>query len=396
MLKVISSEKIPVKMWLDDIEDSALSQAKALANLPFAFKHVAIMPDSHTGYGMPIGGVLATKGVVIPNCVGVDIGCGMISVKTSIKCEDMSVDLLKKILGGSAEYKGGIRSSIPVGRNHHSSSQDWSGFDDAPNIEIVQSQLKSATRQLGTLGGGNHFIEIQKGDDGFIWIMLHSGSRNFGYQIAKVYNKMAQMLCKKWYSDIPDPKGDDGLAFLPLDSEEGQEYLVAMNYALDFALASRLHMMDRIKNEILKHVDCTFGEVINKSHNLAKLENHYGQNVVVHRKGATSARLGELGIIPGSQGTHSYIVEGKGNAESFCSCSHGAGRKMSRTKAQNELSLEEEQAKLDSQGILHAIRGKKDLDEAAGAYKDIGEVMRNQSDLVDIKVELSPLAVIKG
>jgi tRNA-splicing ligase RtcB len=393
-MQVISTERRPIKLWLDEIEDGALEQAKNLANLPFTFRHVAIMPDSHEGYGMPIGGVLATRGVVIPNAVGVDIGCGMCAVQTSLT--DITTEQLKAVLGGSKENKGGIRANIPTGFNHHNKDQEWEGFDRAPTVPVIQEQLKSARKQLGTLGGGNHFIEIQKGSDGHVWVMIHSGSRNFGYQVAKVYNKMAQDLCRKWHSAIPEFKGEDGLAFLPMDTTEGQEYLTAMNYALDFAYANRLAMIEQVKKEFLAVVDCEFSPVINIHHNYARMENHFGENVILHRKGATSAREGETGIIPGSQGTKSYIVVGKGNAESFCSCSHGAGRKMSRNKAQEILNLEEEKAKLDQQGILHAIRGKKDLDEAAGAYKDISIVMQNQADLVDIVTELAPLAVVKG
>jgi tRNA-splicing ligase RtcB len=387
-MNTISTEKIPIKMWLEDIEDGALEQAKNIANLPFAFRHVAIMPDAHQGYGMPIGGVLATKGVVIPNAVGVDIGCGMCAVKTSLK--NISLEQLKEILGG-------IRDSIPTGFNHHQKTQEWEGFERYPGlIPVIADQISSARKQLGTLGGGNHFIEIQKGSDGNIWAMVHSGSRNFGYQIAKRYNKIAQELCVKWHSNIPVFKGEGGLAFLPINTGEGQEYLSAMNYALDFARANRLHMIEQIKKEFLRAVNCTFYDVINIHHNYAAMEKHFGENVMVHRKGATSARNGQVGIIPGSQGTKSYIVEGLANPESFSSCSHGAGRKMSRKKAQENLSLEAEQATLNSQGILHAIRGRKDLDEASGAYKDIAAVMDNQKDLVKISVELSPLAVVKG
>jgi len=395
-MNVICSEKIPVKLWLDDIEDGALVQAKALANLPFAFHHIAIMPDSHQGYGMPIGGVMATKGVVVPNAVGVDIGCGMCAVRTSITARDFSQEALKSILGGSKERQGGIRSHIPVGRSHHKKEQEWEGFDRAPNIPVVTAQLSSARKQLGSLGGGNHFIEIQESDDGYIWIMLHSGSRNFGYQIARVFNQLAQDLCKKWYSAVPEFKGQDGLAFLPLDTQEGQDYMEAMNYALEFALASRFSMIDQVKHAFTKTVGCTFGTIINKNHNFASMENHFGANVMVHRKGATSARAGELGIIPGSQGTKSYIVRGLGNPDSFNSCSHGAGRKLSRKKAQRELNLEDEIKALDDQGILHAVRGAGDLDEAPGAYKDIAKVMANQTDLVEVVTELTPLAVIKG
>lgn len=393
-MKVINTEKKPIKMWLEEIEESALEQARNLANLPFTYKHVAIMPDCHTGYGMPIGGVLATEGVVVPNAVGVDIGCGMCAMRTSLT--GINTEELKAILGGTAENTGGIRARIPVGMRHQNEAQEWEGFEDAPDVPIVQEHVDSARKQLGTLGGGNHFIEIQRGSDGFIWIMIHSGSRNFGYQIAKHYNKLAQVLCKQWHSSIPEPKGEDGLAFLPIDTEEGQEYLSSMEFALQFARMNRHHMMHVIKEEFQKVLNCKFHDLLNVHHNYARMENHFGKNVVVHRKGATSARSGEYGIIPGSQGTRSYIVIGKGNPESFNSCSHGAGRKMSRTRAQNELDLQEEQKKLDSKGILHSIRNKKDLDEATGAYKSIDQVMQNQNDLVQVYVELSPLAVVKG
>ena len=280
---------------------------------------------------------------------------------------------------------------------------------------IIEKEYQSALKQLGTLGGGNHFIEIQKGSDGYIWIMIHSGSRNLGYKVAKHYNQLAQELCKKWYSNIPEFKGEDGLAFLPLDTPEGQAYLLEMNYALQFAYANRKLMIERVKDAfgITLGVKCSFNTMkiahnfnksgilefeseINIHHNFAQLENHFGQNVVVHRKGATSAREGELGIIPGSQGTASYIVKGKGNLESFKSCSHGAGRRMSRKKARENLNLDEEIKKLDEQGILHAIRHKNNLDEASSAYKNIDIVMKEQKDLVDIVVKLQPLAVVKG
>lgn len=391
MKSVITTEKAPIKLWLDDIEDGALQQAKNLANLPFVFKHIAIMPDSHQGYGMPIGGVMATTGVIVPNAVGVDIGCGMCAVKTSL--EEITKDDIKKIFGGSKENQGGIMSSVPVGFSHHSKMQDWDGFDKAPDIDIIQKELESSKKQLGTLGGGNHFIEIQKGSDGFVWIMLHSGSRNFGLKIADQYHKAAKFVCEKYYSDIPV----SDLSFLPIDSDTGKEYFDAMNFALEFAKESRMRMIVKIKeafDAILRGT--SYGNIINVHHNYAALENHFGKNVIVHRKGATSARDGQLGLIPGSQGTKSYVVRGRGNEESFMSCSHGAGRKMGRKQAQRELSLEEQQDILNKQGIVHSIRNAKDLDEAPGAYKDISVVMRNQKDLVDIEVELSPLAVIKA
>lgn len=393
-MKIIEGKNVPIFSWCENPEDSAIEQAKNLASLPFIFKRVCLMPDTHCGYGMPIGGVIATKGVVIPNAVGVDIGCGMCAMKTSLT--NLYKDEIKQIFGGSKEFQGGIRGRIPVGFNHKSKDEIWDGFDKAPDLEIIQSEIKSAKKQLGTLGSGNHFIELQKGDDGFVWIMIHSGSRNFGYKIAKEYNRMATELCQKWYSNIPKINGEDGLAFLPLDTKEGQDYLTAMNFALEFAYENRKRMLRDICESVNEVVPCDFKPEINIHHNYAQIEHHFGSNVVVHRKGATSAKAGQLGIIPGSQGTSSYIVVGRGNEESFKSCSHGAGRTMSRGKAINNLSLEDEIKKMDELGIIHGIRHKNDLDECSSAYKNIDVVMEEQKDLVDIAVKLKPLGVIKG
>ncbi len=395
-MQVISTEKLPIKMWLDDLEAPALEQAKNLANLPFAFKHIALMPDSHPGYGMPIGGVLAAKGVVIPNAVGVDIGCGMCAVKTNLTSIDK--ETIKKIFGGSKENHGGIRSYIPLGINHQNEKQDESLMPKLPMGKVCERQYESALKQIGTLGGGNHFIEIQKGSDGHIWIMIHSGSRNFGLQVANFYNEIAVELNEEWHSTVPK-KWE--LAFLPLELGEGQEYLKEMNYCVEFALANRKLMMERCKQAFMENIrsdegEVKFEEMINIAHNYASMENHYDQNVLIHRKGATLAREGVVGIIPGSQGTKSYIVKGKGNKESFESCSHGAGRKMGRGQATRDLDLETEKKILDDQGIVHGMRNVKDLDEAAGAYKPIDVVMANQSDLVDILIELTPLGVIKA
>jgi tRNA-splicing ligase RtcB len=382
-MRVITTEKKPIKMWLDTIEDGALQQARDLANLPFTFKWISIMPDSHQGYGMPIGGVLATKGVVIPNAVGVDIGCGMCAMKTSLK--EISTKNLVSIMAL-------IRERIPVGFNHRKDPIKWDEFDNAPQIPIVQNEINSAKKQLGTLGGGNHFIEIQKGSDDHIWIMVHSGSRNFGLKIAKEFHQIAVKKCEMYHSNLPNKD----LSFLPINTKDASNYFDAMNFALEFAKENRRIMLDNIMDSFTDIVECSFDDVINIHHNYAAWENHYGANVIVHRKGATSARQGQLGIIPGSQGTKSYIVKGKGNKESFMSCSHGAGRVMGRKEAQRKLSLEDEKNKLDSQGVLHSIRNTDDLDEASGAYKNITVVMENQKDLVDIECELSPLGVIKG
>ena len=401
-MKTITSQKLPIKIWTDFMEEGALNQAEHLANLPFAFKHIAIMPDTHQGFGMPIGGVLATKDVVIPNAVGVDIGCGMCAVKTSIT--EIDKDILKEIVGE-------IRKEIPVGFNHQKKAQDKYLMPniDIEGLEIVSKEYGSALKQIGTLGGGNHFIEIQKGSDGHIWIMIHSGSRNLGKQVAEHYNHLAQELNGKYNvgteSEIAIPSNWQ-LACLPVYSKEGQAYLKEMKYCVEFAQSNRELMMSRIQSIFFKKVNEWKGfslwsnvfpsEMINIAHNYASFENHFGEDVWVHRKGATLATKDTVGIIPGSQGSKSYIVKGLGNPDSFMSCSHGAGRKMSRTKAKEELNLEEEKRKLDEQGIIHGVRTIKDLDEASGAYKNIDEVMENQKDLVEILVELKTLAVIKG
>lgn len=388
MRHVIDTESKPIKIWAEILEDGAMRQAKNLANLPFTFRHVALMPDAHWGYGMPIGGVLATEMTVIPNAVGVDIGCGMCAARTNLT--ELSLDALKRILAG-------IRESVPVGFDWHETAQDETLLPPLPEeskVPVISRQNQRALKQVGTLGGGNHFIEIQRGSDGFIWLMVHSGSRNLGKQVAEHYNEIAKKLNRRWRSAVP-PEWD--LAFLPIETTEAKCYLAEMQYCVDFALANRKLMVERIQDAFRRVIpEVTFDSLINIAHNYAAIENHFGADVIVHRKGATQAREGQLGIIPGSQGTQSYIVRGKGNPESFQSCSHGAGRVMGRKQAIRELDLTAEQSALDRQGILHSIRCQNDLEEAPSAYKNINTVMANQSDLVDVDVELSPLAVIKG
>jgi tRNA-splicing ligase RtcB len=381
MQKIITTERVLIKLWLDDIEEGALQQACNLANLPFAFKWVAVMPDAHEGFGMPIGGVLAALGTIVPNAVGVDIGCGVLAARTDLA--NITQDTLRNVLAG-------IRQEVPLGFEHHKVNQPWSGFDRAPDLPIIQQELPSARRQLGTLGGGNHFIEFQQGSDGHIWIMIHSGSRNFGFKTANVYHKTAQALCNRKGWELPDRD----LAYLPMDSREGEEYFTAMNYCCEFAKANRALMMQRVSEVAAMVTGAKILEPINIHHNYASLETHYGREVVVHRKGATKASRDTVGIIPGSMGAKSYIVKGLGNPESFESCAHGAGRKMGRKHAIRSLDLETEQAKM--QGILHGLRTRSALDEAPGAYKDIDEVMALQRDLVEISVTLTPLASIKG
>ena len=388
---LLRAEKIPIKIWVDEVEDSAMEQIKNLANFPFAFHHIAVMPDVHTGFGMPIGGVLATKEVVIPNAVGVDIGCGMVSVKTPLKVDDLSIDLLKKIIGQ-------IRQTIPIGFKHHKIAKVKIA---KTKNKIVNQELNSAEYQLGTLGGGNHFIEFQKDEKKNIWIMIHSGSRNLGFKVAKYYNELAKKMNESYEIKIPE-KWD--LNYLFIDSKEGKDYLSEMNYCVDFAYENRKLMMelvidvlvDVLKKHKIKLLKKDFSKLINIGHNYARVEKHFGKRVVVHRKGATSSKKGELGIIPGSQGSPSYIVKGKGNEESFNSCSHGAGRKMSRTGARENLDLEKEKMRMDKLGIVHGLRNRKNLDEAIGAYKDIDEVIKNQKDLIEVVEKLIPIGVIKG
>jgi tRNA-splicing ligase RtcB len=403
--------KVPCYVWSKkgSMEQNTIDQIKNASSLPFAFHHTVLCPDGHLGYGAPIGGILATEDIIIVNFVGVDIGCGCCAVKTSLT--EIDTETLKKIMGE-------IRKVIPVGFNKHKEYQGEYLLPESKdklekeNYPIIDREYSNALKSLGTLGGGNHFIEIQKGDDGHIWIMIHSGSRNLGLKVANHYNKLAIELNEKWHSSIPK---EWELAFLPVNSEEGQAYIREMNYCVDYALANRKLMMNRIisifKEEIPTHptIDggligfstqdiksIEFEPIINIAHNYASQENHFKENVWVHRKGATQARKGQIGIIPGSQGTASYIVEGLGNPESFESCSHGAGRVMGRKQAEKTLDLKKEIKILDDQVIIHGIRNKSDLDEATSCYKSIEEVMENQKDLVKIKVKLSPLAVIKG
>lgn len=381
----------PVKIWTDNVEEKAMRQIENLTTLPFLFHHLAIMPDVHAGVGMPIGGVLACKDAVIPNAVGVDIGCGMCAVKTNWKVADISTDVLRK------QIMRGIRKRIPLGMDHHKEAQDEKYLPaghDIDKMEIVKRRQVSITKEVGTLGGGNHFIELQKDETGTLWIMIHSGSRNLGKLVGDYYNEKAKVLNERWHSVVsPDIR----LPFLPFRTDEFNAYWREMTYCIDFALCNRKLMMERIE-EVIKDAipEIEFEPMINIAHNYAAWENHFGQNVIVHRKGATLAREGVIGIIPGSQGTASYIVEGLGNPESFCSCSHGAGRTMSRTAAIRDLDMKEEVGRLDALGIIHAIRNQNDMQEASGAYKDIETVIANESDLVKVKTRLLPVAVIKG
>lgn len=388
-VKIINNR--PVMIWTNEVDQVAMEQIGNLTTLPFLFHHLAIMPDVHAGKGMPIGGVLACNGAVVPNAVGVDIGCGMCAVKTNWKVSEIPVQVLRK------EIMSGIRQRIPLGMDHHQEKQDSKYLPTGHEVEkmtVVKVRQEAILHEIGTLGGGNHFIELQKDADDNLWVMIHSGSRNLGARVGAYYNDLAEKLNARWYSTVSP---DIHLAFLPLGTKEFGMYWEEMKYCVDFALCNRKLMMDRIEEVLadsLKGIE--FEPMINIAHNYASQEHHFGKDVFVHRKGATLAREGVTGIIPGSQGTASYIVEGLGNPDSFCSCSHGAGRLLSRSAAIRTLNMAEEVAKLEAKGIVHGIRNQDDMQEASGAYKDIEEVIANELDLVKVKTRLLPVAVIKG
>lgn len=399
----------PIKIWLrskEDIEDSCLQQANNLSNLPFIHKWVALMPDTHTGKGMPIGGVIAADGVVIPHAVGSDIGCGMIFIQTNIRAE-----VLKNTMTGSGSLLqliiGEILRNTPVGAAHHKKMQPSMVLDEATkNIEkyikapTLLPQIEDAYYQMGTLGGGNHFIELQEDEEGMVAIMIHTGSRHLGNRIGDYFNNIAKELNKKWYSKVPE---EYNLAFLPVMSDEGRLYIEYMNLALDFAQENREVLLNSVIDVLTKRVEkyCNFipeyTHKINAHHNYASLEMHYGKNVWVHRKGAIRVREGELGIIPGAMGSFSYIVQGKGCEESFSSCSHGAGRVLSRTKAKEKYSVEEVMCDLKGQDVILGKNSKKDVaEESRFAYKNIDEVIENQLDLITPVKRLKTIGVVKG
>lgn len=392
---VISSEKRPIKIWAkqDELEPQALVQLKNTANLPFVFKHVAVMPDVHLGYGATIGSVFATKGAVCPAAVGVDIGCGMMAVKTPLDYRVVQ-DVLPKI-------RYAIERVIPLGpggitnnNKQHDSVLHWGGWSTLNDLELVDDDLfNRAYGQMGSLGSGNHFIEICLDTDKNVWVMLHSGSRGVGNILARRFINSA----KKFMNQIFVELVDNDLAYLVEGSNQYDTYMLALNWCQEYAFENRKEMMRRVLREVADY--CTGGkpidriEEINCHHNYAETENHFGQNVLVTRKGAVRARKGDLGIIPGSMGTRSYIVRGLGNKMSFNSCSHGAGRAMSRTEARRRFTVED--LERQTKGV-ECRKDKSVLDELPSAYKDIDAVMDNQKDLVEIVAELKQILCVKG
>ena len=401
--------KIPVKVWLEtekELEASCREQALHLANLPFLAGPVCLMPDTHAGMGMPIGGVIASEDVIIPNAVGVDIGCGMAYIETGIRADD-----LRQIMTGSGNLVqaiiGDIMRNVPVGFAHH--KQPMSSYvldralDEMDKYEKdgeLLGQLDAGYFQIGTLGGGNHFIELQENDEGFLSVMIHSGSRHFGKSVCDYFHQKARALNQRWYSQVPDSYR---LAFLPVDSPEGQQYLNWMQLSMDFAAENREKMMLAVKAILEKWIgkytefSLNFSNDINCHHNYAALENHKGKNLWVHRKGAVEAQNGQLAVIPGAMGSYSYVVMGLGNEESFCSSSHGAGRRYSRKGAMEAFTCEEVILDLERRGVVLGKKGKADVaEESRFAYKDIEIVMENQKDLVIPVKRLKTIGVVKG
>lgn len=393
--KVLTGEKqsVPVKIWTNNVDIQSEVQLRQTAALPFVFKHVAAMPDVHYGKGATVGSVVATKGALIPAAVGVDIGCGMMAAQMPFNANHLpdSLDNLFSILS----------EAIPVGQAQHKTPvkdaffwKNVRGFGELPE-EVQEGRLDKAMAQLGTLGGGNHFIEVCLDTKNHVWVMLHSGSRGIGNIIGNYYIDQAKELMSQYMIKLENPD----LAYLPENTPLFDAYWRDLQWAQSYAMENREIMMKLVLESLSKAL---YGAsetriepilTVNCHHNYAERENHYGENVIVTRKGAVRARQGDLGIIPGSMGTRSYIVEGLGNKESFCSCSHGAGRAMSRGKAKEVFTTEDLEAQ--TKGIVC----RKDagvLDEIPGAYKPIDQVMDDQNDLVKVVAELQQVLCVKG
>lgn len=392
-MQVLLGERVPVKIWSEDPDPNAVEQLYNVAKLPFVFKHVAAMPDVHWGIGATVGSVIATEGAVVPAAVGVDIGCGMMAWDTGLKVEDVQPR--------AAEIRQAIERRIPVGFNHHQTqltlSALWLGWGEiAQSIGLDNAERlePKARLQHGTLGGGNHFIELCADERGIVWAMLHSGSRGIGKQVADIYMRAAKEQCARHFVELPDKD----LAYLVEGTPDFDAYISAVTWCQKYAWKNREIMMACVSASL---ADVGFNapdaispdSTVHCHHNYVTKENHFGRNVWLTRKGAVSARLGQRGIIPGSMGARSYIVDGLGNPDSFTSCSHGAGRKMGRKEAQRQFTL----ADLEEQTKGVECRKDKDvIDEIPGAYKDIDVVMSNQADLVKPVHQLKQFLCIKG
>jgi tRNA-splicing ligase RtcB len=400
----LNEGRVPVKIWTEDIESEALQQLVNLSRLPIVHGHIAAMPDVHTGIGATVGSVIATKSAIIPAAVGVDIGCGMNAVRLSLKAPDLP-DNLHRI-------RSAIEAAVPVGFSQHEagkmrgSKQERTARVLGRRLDAIAGKHPALMKmqrhfnetwicQLGTLGGGNHFIELCIDEDQSVWVMLHSGSRGIGNVIGRYFIEAAKKDMQRHQVSLPDRD----LAYFAEGSPLFDDYVEAVEWAQNYALLNRREMMRLIVETLRRELSASArswqveDEAINCHHNYVARETHFGENVFVTRKGAISARAGELGIIPGSMGARSYIVRGLGNAESFCSCAHGAGRRMSRTAARRTFS------QVDLEEQTRGVECRKDggvLDEIPGAYKDIDAVMANQADLVEVVHTLKQLVCVKG
>lgn len=403
--QVDASQRLPIKMWTNGVpvEDSAMTQLRNVASLPFVHKHVAVMPDVHWGMGATVGSVIPTRGAIVPAAVGVDIGCGMMAVKTDLTASDLPDSL--------AGVRSAIEASVPHGRTDNGGANDRGAWGEPPEpvlqaatplLERLQAvadedkglarAVRRAPHHVGTLGTGNHFIEICLDTEQAVWVMLHSGSRGIGNAIGMRFIELAKKDMKRWFINLPD----EDLAYLPQGSEHFGRYIRALKWAQDFARLNRETMMSAALGALssaLGRPAATGEHAINCHHNYVEMENHFGEDVWVTRKGAVRARAGDLGIIPGSMGARSYVVRGKGNPESFCSCSHGAGRAMSRAAAKKRFTLD------DHKAATAGVECRKDaevIDETPGAYKSIDAVMAAQTDLVEVVTELRQVVCVKG
>ena len=394
--QVIEQGRVPVKIYTDEIEASARQQLINLSRLPIVFHHVAAMPDVHTGIGATVGSVIATERAIIPAAVGVDIGCGMIASRTALTADDLDEKALKRVFDQ-------ISRDVPVGRDQHKEGRALTAaarpFEPAlhrilgehPALEKRFPRTRNWVYQLGTLGGGNHFIEVCLDEAGYVWVMLHSGSRGIGNAIGTYFIELARRDMERQQVQLPDRD----LAYFREGAEYFDDYVEAVGWAQSYAARNRQAMMELVLAALERHLPPfeVTGEVVNCHHNYVERERHFGRQVWVTRKGAIRARAGDLGIIPGSMGTRSYIVRGKGAEESFQSCAHGAGRRMSRSAATKAFTPQDVAAQ--TAGVL-CRKDKGVIDELPAAYKPIEEVMVNQADLVDVIHTLKQVICVKG
>lgn len=393
-MHVIDGARLPILSWAAEVEPEALRQARNLGNLEVAVHHAALMPDAHSGFGMPIGGVLFTEGAVVPYAIGVDIGCGVQLARTNLVWQDsFTPEKLRNVLRQ-------IQRDVPTGFSVHRQPPltrermlELMGLDVPASI--APAWLERAMVSLGTLGGGNHFLEVQRDDDNQVSFMLHSGSRNLGKQICDVFARRALAVCNADGRELPDPE----LAYLRFDEDDdAQRYWDAMEFALRWAELNRRQMMDRVEAAFRKHASVhRFERLVDVHHNYAVPEEHVGVRGIVHRKGAVRAGAGDIVLIPGSMGTASYVAEGLGNPDAFETCQHGAGRVLGRNAAKRARTSAEVFAEMAAWGIeLISNEPRTAAEEAAFAYNDIESVMAQSADLVRPVTRLRPLGVVKG